>query len=258
MSDTRLESVLNRCGLTETESRIVQDMLVRGETTAGSLARRVNFKRATVYSALSQLETRGLIVRRKQGAVGRFALPPHRQLINLVRSIWERSRQEAELATNVLADILKEYPEGTVKRIGGYEIVSYESRKKTEEFFISILTRGNYDSLYDISEFSSGRWRKLMLHVLKVTAISKPPIRELILKTEDTSWYTRQIRNPNHQVKILPSRRRFTSDFTVTNDSVILNTYETGAEISLQIRHPGYVDMMRRIFNSLWEGNPIF
>lgn len=252
MLDLRIINVLQSCGLNKTEAVLLADLIARGESTAGALSGRCALKRATVYSALAQLEEQGLVHRRRLASVTRFSALKHAELVEAVRRQWDLKRSVVHDATSALGDLLSEYPEGRSQRIGSYEIVSYESRKKTEEFFLRTLKEGHYHSIYDIGMFSTGRWRALMLELLVSTAKTKPPIRELIVATSDPSWYVSKVKNPNHQVKILNSRGPVASDFTVVPDGVILNSYEMGSEISLQIKHAGYRAMMLRIFEVLW------
>jgi sugar-specific transcriptional regulator TrmB len=252
MSYSKLVNTLLRCGLNDTESIIVADLLNRGDSTAGAIAIRTGIKRATIYSALAQLEERGLLRRARERAVTRFALVQHKNIIQEIRALWAKRISSIDVATSNLEEILRGYSEMQSQHIAGYEITSFESRRKTEEFFLQTLSLGHYDSVFDISTFSDKRWRALMLELLKSTAIAKPPIREMIVASSDYSWYTSKIRNPNHAVKLVKSKGELDSDFTVTKDSVILNSYKEGVEVSIQIRHQGYHATMSRVFEALW------
>jgi sugar-specific transcriptional regulator TrmB len=252
MTDPRTLHILGRCGFNHTEALVVADLMARGESTAGTIATRCSLKRATVYSALAQLEGRGLLDRRRSSSVNRFSLVGYSRLLETLRFEINAKREAVQDATRALEDVMIEYPQTKSRHVGGYEISSYESRLKTEEFFLRTLKDGHYDSLYDIATFSKGRWRKLMLELLSHTAKTRPPMREIIVASSDPAWYVNQIRNPLHQVKVVASRGAINTDFTITRDAVILNSYDSGAEISLQIKHQGYRETMSRIFEALW------
>ena len=253
MSDARILNILSRCGLNSSESAIFADLLNRGESSAGAIAKRCAMNRTTVYSALQLLEERGFLKRRRSSSATRFALLDPAQLLRAVRNDWQRRHEMVQDATRALEDVLREYPHSDARHIGGYEIVSYESRRKTEEFFKKVLHGGHYDSLFDIESFTDTKWRRLMLNLLEHTAKTRPPIREIIIATSDPSWYVNKIRNPNHKVKLLKSLGPLLCEFAITNDAVILNSYESCVEISLQIKHIGYRSTMSRVFEVLWQ-----
>lgn len=250
---TAFENTLIRCGLNETEATVFAMLVERGEATASALATRLHLKRATAYSALGLLEARQLVCRRKHAAVTRFRCVHHSQILRELSSDMERRVRAFSDARAALSEQLKSYPEYRTQHIGGYKIESFESRARVELFFRKTLAHGHYDSLYDITPLSTGPWRKLMLDVLQQHAITKPPVRELIISSSDPAWYLSKIRNPHHQVRVLTGTAPLSTDFTVTRECVILNSYESGAEISLQIHHPGYRSTMARVFDELWR-----
>jgi len=254
MTDAKLIHTLIRCGLNDTEAAVLASVVDRGEATAGSIALRTGIKRATVYSAIELLEKRGLLLRSRASSINRFSAVRHHRIIEELQSFWDKKRESIRDATCLLSDILNEYSETHAQHVGGYEITTFESHRKVEQFFTTTLKAGYYQSVFDISTFCDKPWKKLMLEILATTSITRPPIREIIIATTDTDWYTREIKNPNHKVKIVSGLGLMSSDFTVTRDSVILNTYDAGAEISIQIRHPGYLQTMSRIFEGLWRG----
>jgi hypothetical protein len=74
-------------------------------------------------------------------------------------------------------------------------------------------------------------------------------------------WYLEQVRrqrprNPHHQIRVLPKEHGILTDFVIANDSVYLTSYDPGAEMIIQIKHPAYYNSMRSVFEFVWKNLP--
>lgn len=247
------KQLLIRCGLNNTESLVLLDLVKNQITTASAIAKRLSLKRPTIYSAISNLEVSGLISTIRKAGVNKFAPLPNQDLIKSLRNLAKSKYEHVCEASQQLEPLLNNLKNINKNQFNSFEIISLESRRATENSLIEILAKGNYCAIFDPQTAITEKWQKFTDYILENTAKNKSPIKEIIVSGPKSNWYKKQISNPNHLIKEISLTENINADISLAQESVILNNYALGEEMSVQIKHKDYYKMMRAIFDSLWK-----
>ena len=238
--------------LSETEQRVLECLISRSRSTAGRLAQLTTLKRPTVYAALESLRLMGLVGRSTARGVTEFrpidiALIP-KVLIEKAEKRIESVRHEAQQ----LGDRLSAIAEAAPQAIAGYEILALESREAVQLNLEQALLKGNYSAIFNPQIVLVGEVKKLVAKFLKESTRLSPPIREICVDGPEVKWYLANIKNKNHQVRLIPAATKIRSDMIFIDGTVILSHYAQGGELAIRVTQRDYYDSMMALFELTW------
>jgi predicted transcriptional regulator len=248
--------LLQRCGLAPSEQVALLTLLEHDEITVGALSKICKLKRPTLYSALANLEALAVVERVTRRGVLHYRAASPTTIPAILREHAKSKYERVVNATEVLNGVFKQFVPTARHRVAGYEIRAIESRSAAEKFLVETLAPGHYSGLFDPQILYRGTWKKALQKMLDLQAVEKPPLREIIVEGRLTEEYTRAIRNPNHELKILKSPIPLLTDFSLVNGMAVLNNYAEGKEMILQIRHESFYQMLRLVFDCMWNSLP--
>lgn len=248
--------LLAECGLNGTEQKVLLDLLQRAGSSAGMLARRVGIKRTTVYSALQSLEALGLVLRRKEGSATVYTTVPPRMVPSILCNTAEEQFSRVRRASELLSDQMTQYERLTKQHVAGYEISTTDSKDAAFLLLYQALLAGDLYAIWDPQTAAVGAMEDYLLDFLSQTAETQPKVQDIVVDGPKAEWYRAQVKNPHHEVKILPASYSIITDFVIVNDSVYLTNYSPGGEMLIQITHRDYYNSMQSLFAFMWSHLP--
>ena len=253
--------LFSTCGLSGTEQLVLLDLLEREGSTAGALAKRLQLKRATAYSALQNLEDWGLVIRNRGPSVTIYSTVPPTMVPQILCDAAKKQYEDVERASKLLESQMAEYRRKSKQKIKGYEINTADSRESAFSIVLDVLTGYDFCSIFDPHTAATGPSEANIIKFAEYSVINKPSIRDIVVDGPRAEWYLKLIYdrpkvNPNHKAKLLPAKYGIITDFIIANDSVYLTNYDPGAEMLIQIKHRDYYDSMMSVFNFVWEHLP--
>lgn len=250
------ENLLIRCGLNTTEAQVLLYMLESGDIGGGILAKRTNIKRTTVYTALSRLESLGIVGRRRSASGTLYSIIAPQKLPALLKNLARSRFEEIETATSMLAESLEEFPRRKKHNLAGFRITTVESVRGVYQVLERALLQGGYCGLFNPQTALVGPLKKVAVEFLKQSAIEKPKIREIVIAGPLAKWWKMQIINTNHAVKEIGGSdvpEEIVTDILLFDKTVVLNNYTANNERSVLIHDTDYFNFMMLMFDQLWK-----
>ena len=254
--DTTISQLLSECGFETSPRRVLAQLLLRGPSTAGILARRSSLKRPTVYAVLNGLIDQGLVQRSRRQRSTYFSVASPQVFSDLIAQRAQTSYDRVKNATTLIARHLISVPDAGSLDFGGYELSTIENSRDFYHELELALSKGSYCGIFNPQVAIVGISRAMVERFLQRTAQSRSPIREIMVPGPEGEWYKQKIRNPLHQLKEFPAGAKLTTDMIFSDGVVILAQYGSNREIAVKIRHQEYYQSMLTIFNTLWASLP--
>lgn len=245
-----IENLLRTCGLNETELQVFVNLLERGRSIASVIAKNLNLKRPTVYAALEQLVQRDLVLKDKQGKVTYFFPVSPKVIPKILKNRAKYQFETIDRASNLLEKQLEKYQN---REDWFSQNVTFESLEAIYDQLENSLLGGNFWAVLNPAFATIGPAEPIVLNFLKKTAETKPEIREILVAGERADFYRSHIKNPNHQVKLVPENSDLVSDFILLDGSVIMLDYDKKNRLGIKITHQNHYNSMRAIFQLLWD-----
>ena len=248
-----IQSLLKNCGLHDTQQIILLHLLQHGESIASLISKQLDIKRTTVYATLETLIRLGLVVKQQRGNVTYFKSTNKENIPSILKEYalqeYERVRRSAEM-------LEKEFDQFEVQciHLSGYSIDVLDTGIGVNMALDKVLRAGDFNAIFNPQvSLKEQRLREIVVDFLEHTSISQPYIREIAIDGPITDWYAKQIYNPNHQLRILPSDKKIISDMIFSYGSVYILHYEKSQEIGIKVTQSDFYQSMTEIFEILWK-----
>lgn len=246
-----LENLLETCGFNSTEQKILLHLIARGESIASVIAKQIGLKRTTVYAALDELARLGVVGKNKRDSVTYFSVASPTIFTKMLEEHARQKFEGVKIATKLLEQELRtQKPE---LALGVFQISSFESLEAVYVQLEDALLGGDFCAIFNPQVALQGPFKDLVASFLWETAKTKPTIREIAVAGPEAKWYLKQIKNPNHYLRLLPSNSRIFSDMIFVRGSLIFNHYDPKQETSIKITEKNLYNSMMAIFERLWE-----
>jgi sugar-specific transcriptional regulator TrmB len=252
-TDNNLAEILETCGFSEKEQLVIAAMLSGSWRPAALIAKDAKLKRPTVYAILEMLIEYGVVIRKKRDNHALFSLISREMLPKIINQKIKNNFESAHSAVGLLADCLASLEPSREYEIGGYEVATFESFEVTMHHFEALLSKGEFCGIFNPEFLSQAEAKKVVIRFLKSTARSKPSIKELVVKGPAANWYKAQVKNPNHQVRMIAPTRAILTDMIFSKGEVLLFHYDKEDRGSIRIKHEQYYQSMMSLFEMLWE-----
>lgn len=229
-------------------------LLTRGGRAAGHVAKALNLKRSTVYSALQGLEVRKLVSRSTKKGTAEFVPVPAEEvpaiLFNQARANFEKIKASIEL----IKPRIEKYRALQSIEAGELEIRSLDSAEEYYNVLAQHITTSDFCAVWNpqVALYSKDAQSKAA-SFLERTGHTKNCIKDIVVNGPMTEWYVQQIANPNHQVKRVSRQPQSVADLVILESIVIVSLMSPQSECALEIKNKHFADFNRWYFTTLWE-----
>ena len=134
------EEQLEKLGLSTNEARIYSILLAEGPMQAGSISKRININRTTIYQVLDKLIEEGLIGYINNGKIKVFQASSPKRLISL-------QEEKKIVAQNILSSL------ENISKPSKEKVVVYQGKKGIKTIMSEILECKEYVSFGSSGEF---------------------------------------------------------------------------------------------------------
>jgi predicted transcriptional regulator len=245
-----LTSPFSDCGLNENEQKVLLFLAKRGSTPATLIARSLKIKRPTVYFLLENLISAEIVAKRRLKRTSYFSLNEPNQIAQNIEARARQKFESVQRASKTISQILKTT---NIPKSKGYEVSTFDTTEDVfhavEQSLIGTEYRGVWNPQVSCKE---KRGKEITLRFLERIKKHQFPLYDIIVEGSLTDWYCKQIKNPLHKVKILPSSTTVFSDITIIDGSVYFTHYTRGEELAVRITDRTTYQTIKTIFDMSW------
>lgn len=242
------------CGLNATEYDVFVHLLGRGGRAAGQIAKALNLKRSTVYSALQGLEARKLVSRSKNKGTAEFVPVPVEEvssiLLNRARADFEKVAASIEL----IRPRIEKYRGWQSIEAEALGVRSINSAAEYYEVLRGYILNSDYCAVWNPQvALYSKEIQEWATHFLEKTGKRRSCIKDIIVNGPMADWYAQKVANPNHKVKRVAQELQSVADLVIVDDVVLISLMSPESESALEIRNKHFANFSRWYFTLLWE-----
>lgn len=245
-----LYTSLKELGLTEGEANLYITSLALGPATIAALAEHLAMPRPNVYKVIEGLEKYGLAKFSERKKYARtFTVEPPTRVLELLRKKRKAVVDLDQTLTGAMPDLLAQYHQGETPT----KIKIYEGREQWIEVFFETLDEagktmeffGSADEFINLITWQTEEaWiKKRVEKGIHINVLLMPgPDAALLESTDDGEMRT---------TKIFKGTLPFVTGFMLYANKVII--WQPRAPLIVKIEDEYIVQMLRSIFNEMWE-----
>ncbi len=241
---------IKELGASESEARLYTASVRLGPVSISKLAVELKWSRPKLYTAIRELERRGLADLKDRRKFSRsFVVSSPSLLIDRLRLKMESVSKTEDAVMGILPNLLASYQQGENLPL----VRMIEGRRNLRDYIDRIYNVAKYD----ISFFGCGaEVIGLMSHAFEVVAEEfrsgkKIKARALLVANQENAALKELYSGPGLQVKLLHKDMTFTSSFHISAHTVVFWQIATPLAIAVDDQH--ITMMMQSIFDKLWE-----
>lgn len=245
------ESLLE-LGLTDNERKLYLLSLTNGPQTLTALAASLNIPRPNVYKVVEGLESKGLAKFSERKKFARtFVVEPPTKITEFLRQKRETIARQDSQVTLAMPDLLAMYSQGELptnikilQGTGAYIKIFFqilEEEKTCVDFCGSVE-----DYLGFLPQVDQERWTKIRVARgtrVRTLAFGNGPRTAAITQSAGADL---------REVRILNNTKQFGSAFQLFANKVVI--WQPHAPLALLIEDQYIVQMLRALYETLWEG----
>lgn len=248
-----LDEILSQLGLNATERDVFLYLSNHGARSAAMVAKGSSLNRSTVYSALESLVERGFVQKTKEKGLASFAVVSPELLGRVIENSAKQRYSETMLSAARLPAELRRLSRLHQRETGEFEVTVFESMSAVFAHLEDSLLGGDFSAIFNPQTACVGEGRKVVSEFLKKTAVTRPRIREIVVRGALAEWYKSQIKNPAHRVKELPAESLIVCDLIFSKNRLIITNYASSNLFALRIENRALFQTMNTIFEMLWN-----
>lgn len=248
------ENILSQIGLSANEALIYELLLQNGEQKAAKLANLANIKRGLVYKILTDLESKGLVIKNEPaGKVASF-IANHP---NKLRDLVETREQEASSARAAIDSVLPNLLSSFNLAAGKPGVRFFEGEEGIKKVWWDTLAQSNEILTLGDSEFLMTNFSKLNTayfeerkkrQIKKRTLSNDSPFNRDLIKTYDETGLT-------ESCLLADSKMNFSSVvMQIYANKISYTVLSGGSLIGVIIEDKQIYEMYRHLFEYLWAG----
>lgn len=242
---------LRELGCTESEANLYVTSLTLGPSTIATLAEHLNMPRPNVYKVIAGLEHHSLAKFSERKKYARtFIVEPPTVVLELLRKKRESVASLDHSLVGMMPDLLAQYHQGESPT----KVKIYQGRDQYINIFFQVLdeTKGPISFFGSADEFinlitwdTEELWiKKRMEKGIHINVLLMPGRDAALLEsTDETEMRT---------TKIFKGKKPFVTGFMLYANKVLI--WQPRAPLVVQIEDEYIVEMMRSMFEELWEG----
>lgn len=244
--------ILARLGLSKKEAKVYMACLRLGTSPASIIAARAEVNRATSYNILESLIKKGFIRQiRRRGADRYEATDPktlHIALDGQMQQALNEFEQRQEILRSAMPTLrtlalpYESFPK--VSFVEGLAAIGnvYAEALDSENGFLGV-----FDPQHTLPPFE-----EMTKKILERANKQKAHIREIAVAGPQAKEYKALVKNPNHKIKILPKKYKFSGDYILTKSKLYLVSIEP-YPVAVAVESKHIVEDQRAIFELLWS-----
>ncbi len=245
-----IDIILKNFEFQEKERQVLIFLLEKGKGTASGISKATALKRPTVYAVLENLCIEGYVNKTKEDKITFFStLPIDKFCSFLKQKAIIRAKRFSEYSDE-LETYVKNLSTSVGQNIGGFYIETINSFEILYDYLGKALLAGDFEGIFNPRFVFNKESKPYIKNFLKQTEKNKPRIRELAVPGSELNWYTKLIKNPNHQVKKLNKKCKIITDMIILSENVLFFDYNEGKVI--KINNSDFSVTMRSIFEIVW------
>lgn len=237
-----------RCGLNESEARVYEALVAKGQAKPRDLVQTTGLGRPNVYHVLEILEQKKLATKIEGEQVLYQAMNPEnlKAILEERRTDVVRLEQELDLLLPRLVSDYAVQPDRAITQI--YQ--GYAGYKKALD---ETLADKNEILIYFDPSAMTGKLRELDEYLEKQRAKSGAPVRILVSYTQEA----REFLNDSGafiQVRYLQDfPHAFRQVMHIQSDKITYFTLRNGQDVAIRVHEASIADMHRQMFEFLWQ-----
>ncbi len=235
-------SILEKTGLTESESKVYLTLIEIGTSTAGPIIKKTGLHRGTTYQVLQRLKEKGLVSSIIKGKKQHFSPVEPKHLLELLKE-QEKDLQEILPALQAKLDASKEQQEITVySRPKGLRSVldnMLEELKDGGEYFdfgVSGLFKEVMPSYWHLWQRKKKQYR----------------IRSQVIFNEEIKEQKDFLKDYFGEARFHPKEFSSVTDTMIYKDTVVLFIWTAKPPVAIVIRNKDNAESYKNQFKMMW------
>lgn len=250
-----IQELFKKLGFSDKEVDVYLAILQNGKVTPNDLAKVTKIKRTTVYSVVSELTNKGVVVQDfSQAKTYVVALPPE-DIINILK----KEEKEIERKRGVINELVGElknvigevkYSVPKIRFISEEELESF-LYKQTEKWNESMIkTEPLWNGFQDNSfveyyqKWVDWYWQQDSSKKIKL---------QLLTNQSSTEKQLKKISYPNREVKFYKKSHTFSATTWIAGEYMIILDTKQRPHYAIEIRNSVLTSNQREIFKALWN-----
>ncbi len=244
----KIREKLNKLGLKEKEIAVYLAILTIGRGDISGIAKKAGIKRTSIYQHIEELQKKDFIYKTITKKRIYYSANNPKKII----SYLEKEKRDLDYKKNSIKTILPDLENLYLKSFKKPNIVFLEGKSGLWEAYNEIVD--TWQNVYQI--FSPKNFFKLFSFEENHELLMKLKSREVklynLIEKSDKAKERLKKKEYNHFVKskLLPNDLKFSSDFLVTGDKLVLISFDN--LIAVIIKDKAIVDMQRKFFKFVW------
>ena len=244
---------LSTAGVGGVEARIIEYLCTHQGKAASVIARDLQIKRTTAYSALENLESRELVIRGWSKTGARFYVLGGD---DLAARLNERAIDHLIKSSLAIGKLSRSIPplagKSGIEQLKGFEIVQFSSSAQFESALMAYVSKFDHLSIWDPQRaISSPHIERRIEAYLRLSARAKLTVEDIIVAGPRAEWYCSRITNPHHRVVKINSTQQLECEVLALNDRVVFCENSLNAERAFEVRHSGFAQIFKVLYQSL-------
>ena len=247
-------------GLNGTETKILFYLISNGPRSAGTLSQNLKIKRTTIYSALDGLMNLQLILKEKVAGKMVFSAIPKEMVTDLLSKRAQIQFEKTKDAISSLSTRLEGFDQKNSVKFGGFEIQRIQSTVDFLKLLDKYIFTKDFCAIWNPqASIYSETVKNRIAKFLEKTARNKNAIKDIFPEGPKTRWYIKNIKNPKHEYRIIPSGnaeakyQTDVADLILVEDMVLISLNIPHNESMLMIKSQPFENYMRWLFDTLWN-----
>ncbi|MBN1618283.1 hypothetical protein JW887_02985 [Candidatus Dojkabacteria bacterium] len=263
MNTTNISEVMEKLGISDTETMIYLKLLEIGPSSIADLTRKVEIPRTTVRENVERLMQKGLLsqtVNHSRKKLVAEDLNKIKVLIMEKKLDLENKFKQIESVEKNFEEFIESFNTTSVRNDNRAEvnIRYYEGKTSVKSYYYKTVTEeevysyANLDKYYEVFEYGLGVQKRAVEQKISRNVrdilVDTPLAREVIKKRMEGGY------SKNYKVKFIPAESHFSGfDFIIFNDSVALIQLEKQNPYVIEVKSSSIAAGFKSFHVALWS-----
>ncbi|MFA5927592.1 MAG: helix-turn-helix domain-containing protein [Patescibacteria group bacterium] len=254
-----IQQLIEKLGFTKNEALVYSALVEKSPSGASLIARKTNLSRSSVYTALSDLQSKGLVSTTYKNEVKQFIVEDY----NVLEQMVEKEKAAIDQKFQLVKNLKEQFKILGNQDLSIPQITFFEGQEGLKKIYLSMLRQAkeNETMLILRDEFVWSKewsfvfdreWHDLVKHFKVERGIkTKLLINDSATERDKAKYY--QTRNAL-EFRLLP-KSTVIKEFAiyVVGDMVSILSFESGGLVGIRITNQHLAGNFSQIFASLWQ-----
>ena len=243
-----MDLLFKSLGLDSKEKQIYLKLLSLGSCPVGMLAKKMAMPRSSLYVVVERLKEMEVIeVFQNHGKTFIKAAE-----VNALKEVLDKKARRIKTALKELEENVSLFEAAQNKSTTLPKVNFYEGNTRLKKFYKAWSTASNYRSFFDISIIGDD----ISKHWVTSKKYYKEGeyIKEIWFDTPRAREIMKTIKEPEHEIKLLPTNKKVKADMMIFEDKIYLMAYKDHELVGVtEIINEHIANYMILFFDELWE-----